>query len=149
MTIDTLSDHELNGKRVLMRVDFNVPFKDGEISSDARIRAALPGIRTALEAGARLLLMSHLGRPIEGQPELKYSLKPVAKRLGELLEMAVPLVTDYLEEAPDVAPGKLALLENVRFNKGEKADDKTLADRYASLCDLYVMDAFGSAHRAQ
>src|SRR5690625_4465090 len=99
MTIDTLSDHELNGKRVLMRVDFNVPFKDGEISSDARIRAALPGIRTALEAGARLLLMSHLGRPIEGQPELKYSLKPVAKRLGELLEMAVPLVTDYLEEA--------------------------------------------------
>lgn len=149
MTIDTLSGHELNGKRVLMRVDFNVPFKDGEISSDARIRAALPGIREALEAEARLLLMSHLGRPSEGRPEAKYSLEPVAARLGELLEMDVPLVKNYLEEAPDVAPGKLVLLENVRFNKGEKADDKALAERYAALCDLYVMDAFGSAHRAQ
>ncbi|HEX5313580.1 MAG TPA: phosphoglycerate kinase, partial [Gammaproteobacteria bacterium] len=139
----------LGGKRVLMRVDFNVPLKDGAIANDARIEAALPGIRRLLDSGARLLLMSHLGRPEEGKPEKKYSLEPVARRLGELLGAEVPLARDYLNDAPQPAAGQALLLENVRFNEGEKKNDAALAKRYAALCDLYVMDAFGSAHRAQ
>ncbi len=149
MAIRRLDECELKGKRVLMREDFNVPLKEGAVINDARIRAALPGIRYALDAEARVLLMSHLGRPEEGKPDAKFSLKPVADRLGELLGMHVPLVTDYLDGATAPAPGHALLLENVRFNLGEKADDEDLARRYASLCDLFVMDAFGAAHRAQ
>lgn len=149
MNFQTLKDCDLRGKRVLMRVDFNVPVKDGAIADDTRIRAALPGIRKVLEAGARLVLMSHFGRPEEGKPEGRFSLRPVAQRVGELLGAEVPLVSDYLKRDPEPASGHAVLLENVRFNRGEKADDETLARRYASLCDVFVMDAFGSAHRAQ
>ncbi len=149
MSIKTTRDCDLHNRRVLMRVDFNVPVKDGDIVDDTRMRAALPGIRRALEAGARLILMSHFGRPEEGKPEARFSLAPVARRLGELLQADVPLVTDYLERNPEPEPGHAVLLENVRFNRGEKADDETLARRYAALCDVFVMDAFGSAHRAQ
>lgn len=149
VAVRKLAEFDLRGKRVLMREDFNVPLKDGEVASDARIRAALPGIRGALDAGARVLLMSHLGRPEEGRPEARFSLKPVAECLSKLLDAKVVLVADYLERPPVPAPGHAMLLENVRFNRGEKADDEELARRYAALCDLYVMDAFGSAHRAQ
>jgi len=149
MTIPLLSEMDVKDRRVLMREDFNVPLRDGAVTSDARIRAALPGIRRALDAGARVLLMSHLGRPEEGKPEARFSLRPVAARLGELLARDVPLVEDYLETEPRVEPGQVALLENVRFNAGEKGDDEALARRYASLCDVFVMDAFGTAHRAQ
>ncbi len=149
MAIKTTRDCDLHNRRVLMRVDFNVPIKDGEIVNDTRIRAVLPGIRTALQAGARLILMSHFGRPEEGKPERRFSLAPVAERLGELLDAEVPLVTDYLERDPEPEPGQAVLLENVRFNRGEKSDDEALARRYAALCDIFVMDAFGSAHRAQ
>jgi len=149
MTIKTAADFDFKGKRVLARQDFNVPVKDGRIVDDTRIRAALPGIRKVLDAGARLMLMSHFGRPEEGKPEARFSLRPVAERLGELLGTEVALVTDYLEHDPAPEPGQVVLLENVRFNRGEKADDDALARRYAGLCDIYLMDAFGSAHRAQ
>ena len=149
MAVAQLSELDLKDKRVLMREDFNVPLKEGAVASDARIQAALPGIRQALDAGARVLLMSHLGRPEEGKPEERFSLRPVAKRLGELLGRDVPLVGDYLDAPPTPEPGQAVLLENVRFNPGEKADDETLARRYAAMCDVFVMDAFGSAHRAQ
>ena len=149
MTIKTAADFDFKGKRVLARMDFNVPVKDGRIVDDTRIRAAVPGIRKALDAGARLMLMSHFGRPEEGKPEARFSLRPVAERLGELLGSEVALVTDYLEHDPAPGPGQAVLLENVRFNRGEKADDDALARRYAGLCDIYLMDAFGSAHRAQ
>jgi phosphoglycerate kinase len=143
-----MSDVDLGGKRVLIREDFNVPVADGVVTSDVRIRAALPTIEVALEAGAAVMLMSHLGRPVEGQPEQKYSLQPVAERLAELLGREVALVTDWIEGV-DIEPGVVVLLENVRFLEGEKASDEALARKMADLCDVFVMDAFGTAHRAQ
>ncbi len=148
MAIIRMSDVELSGKRVLIREDLNVPVADGVVTSDARIRAALPGIEAAIEANAAVMLMSHLGRPTEGEPEEKFSLKPVAIRLGELLGREVPLIKDWIDGV-DVAPGDVVLLENVRFLKGEKACDADLSRRMAALCDVFVMDAFGTAHRAQ
>ncbi|WP_369602934.1 phosphoglycerate kinase [Hahella sp. SMD15-11] len=149
MTIKTIKDVDLKGKRVLIREDLNVPVKDGKVTSDARIQAALPTIRYAMEQGARVMVMSHLGRPEEGQFDPAASLKPVAEYLSGLLGRPVPLIADYLDKAPEVAEGDVVLLENVRFNKGEKKDDEALAERYARLCDVFVMDAFGTAHRAQ
>lgn len=143
-----MQDVDLAGRRVLIREDLNVPVKDGVVTSDARIRAALPTIEHALTAGARVLVMSHLGRPEEGHPSEELSLAPVAVRLGELLGRPVPLVKDWLSGV-DVASGDIVLLENVRFNKGEKKDSEELAKRMAALCDVYVMDAFGTAHRAE
>ncbi len=143
-----LGDVDIAGKRVLMRLDLNVPVEDGRVVSDTRIRQALPGIRHALEQGAAVMLMSHLGRPVEGEYDESASLRPVATRLGELLEREVPLERDWLEGV-DVAPGNLVLCENVRFNQGEKSNDASLAHRMAALCDVFVMDAFGTAHRAQ
>ena len=143
-----MADLDLAGKRVLVREDLNVPVKDGVVTSDARIRAALPTIRLALEKGARVILLSHLGRPKEGKCEPEFSLAPVAARLSELLGRPVPLVADWLDGV-DCAPGQAVLCENVRYNKGEKADDEALSKRMAALCDVYVMDAFGTAHRAE
>jgi len=149
MNVRKMTDLDLSGKRVLIREDLNVPVKHGKVTSDARLRAALPSIQAALDAGARVLLMSHLGRPTEGEPAEEFSLAPVADHLGELLGRPVRLVTAYLEDEVEVADGEVVLLENVRFNPGEKKDDEALATRYAALCDVYVMDAFGTAHRAQ
>jgi phosphoglycerate kinase len=143
-----MSDFDLRGKRVLMRVDFNVPIQGGKIMDDTRIRASLPGIKEALSRRARLLLTSHLGRPTEGQFDEKESLAPVAERLSALLGVAVPLKRDWLEGV-SAEPGCAVLLENCRFNKGEKNDDDALARRMAALCDIYVNDAFGTAHRAE
>ena len=143
-----MSEVDLRGKRVLVRVDFNVPIRDGRIGDDTRIRAALPGIRQALAQGARVMLASHLGRPTEGEFSAKESLAPVARHLSELLGEDVPLKRDWLEGVA-VEPGKAVLLENCRFNKGEKADDDALARKMAGLCDVYVNDAFGAAHRAE
>ena len=143
-----MSDLDLRGRRVFMRVDFNVPIRDGKLTDDTRIRASLPGIKEALSRRARLLLASHLGRPIEGQFDEKESLAPVAKHLSVLLGREVPLKRDWLEGV-SVEPGQVVLLENCRFNKGEKKDDDTLAQRIAALCDVYVNDAFGAAHRAE
>ena len=148
MAVIKMSDIELSGKRVLIREDLNVPVADGVVTSDARIRAALPTIRAALEANAAVMLMSHLGRPTEGQPEEEFSLQPVADHLGKLLERDVPLVKDWIDGV-DVAPGDVVLLENVRFLAGEKKCDDALAKKMAALCDVFVMDAFGTAHRAQ
>lgn len=143
-----MADQALAGKRVLIREDLNVPIKDGAVSSDARIRAALPTIEAALAAGARVILMSHLGRPAEGEFEQRFSMAPVAAHLGSLLGREVTLVDDW-RGGVELADGELALLENVRFNPGEKADDEALSRAYAELCDIFVMDAFGTAHRAQ
>jgi phosphoglycerate kinase len=139
---------DLKGKRVLIREDLNVPLQDGAVSSDARIRAALPTIQAALTARARVLVMSHLGRPEEGKYAEEFSLAPVAKRLAQLLGLPVALKKDWLDGV-DVHPGEVVLLENVRFNKGEKQDADDLARKMAALCDVYVMDAFGTAHRAE
>lgn len=147
-TMLRMADLELAGKRVLIREDLNVPIKAGAVSSDARIRAALPTIRLALERGARVLILSHLGRPTEGKYDPELSLAPVAARLSELLGQPVPLVRDWLDGV-DCAPGSAVLCENVRFNVGEKADAEALSRRMAALCDIYVMDAFGTAHRAE
>jgi len=148
MTFLKMTDLDLRGKRVLIRVDFNVPAKDGKISDDTRIRAALPGIRLALSQGARVMLTSHFGRPKEGEFNEAESLAPVARHLSGLLGVEVPLARDWLDGV-EVAPGKAVLLENCRFNKGEKKNDDTLAKRIAALCDVYVNDAFGTAHRAE
>ncbi len=148
MPILKMADIDLAGKRVLIRQDLNVPVKDGEVTSDARIRASLPTIRMAVDAGARVMLMSHLGRPSEGEFEERYSLAPVARHLSTLLGANVRLVRDWLDGV-EVAEGEVVLCENVRFNVGEKKNDEDLSRRMAALCDVYVMDAFGTAHRAQ
>ncbi len=148
LPLTRMSDLELDGKRVLIRQDLNVPIKNGRVVSTARIDAALPTILAALKANAAVMIMSHLGRPIEGQPATEFSLAPVAETLSEKLNRNVPLVPNWLDGV-DVAPGEIALCENVRFERGEKANDDSLAKRMAALCDVFVMDAFGTAHRAQ
>jgi len=148
MAVIKMSDIDLSGKRVFIREDLNVPVADGVVTSDARIRAALPTIKAALAANAAVMLVSHLGRPTEGQPEDKFSLQPVADHIGHLLDREVPLVKDWIDGV-DVEPGNVVLLENVRFLVGEKKCDDELAKKMAALCDVFVMDAFGTAHRAQ
>lgn len=148
MSVKSMADLNLAGKRVLIREDLNVPVKQGKVTSDARIRAALPTLQMALKAGAKVIVMSHLGRPTEGEYNDEFSLQPVADHLGELLGTEVPVVKDW-RDGVEVAEGALVLLENVRFNPGEKKDDEALSRAYASLCDVFVMDAFGTAHRAQ
>lgn len=151
MSVIKMTDLDLSGKRVLIRADLNVPIKNGEVTSDVRIRASMPSVELALKQGASVILMSHLGRPVEGgsdEENAPYTLAPVAKRLTELLGFDVPVATDW-QNGLTVEPGKLVLLENVRFNPGEKKDGEELSKAYASLCDVFVMDAFGTAHRAQ
>lgn len=148
LNMNLMSDLDLRGKRVLIREDLNVPTRDGVVTSDARIRAALPTIEAALAAGARVIVMSHLGRPVEGEYDAQFSLSPVATHLSGLLNKPVSLVADW-RAGVDLDDGEIALLENVRFNPGEKADDEALSRAYAALCDIFVMDAFGTAHRAQ
>jgi phosphoglycerate kinase len=148
LRVKRMTDQALKGKRVLIREDLNVPVKDGKVTSTARLAAALPTLNFALDAGARVMVLSHLGRPKEGKPDPDSSLAPVAAKLAELLERKVPLVADWLGGV-DVQPGELVLCENVRYNVGEKADDDGLAKRMAALCDIFVMDAFGTAHRAE
>ena len=148
MTVLKMTDLDLAGKRVLIREDLNVPLRDGKVADDTRLRAALPTIRHAVDAGARVLLMSHLGRPTEGEADPQFSLAPVGAALGGLLGRPVRLIADWLDGV-ELADGEVALAENVRFNKGEKKDDEALAKRMAALCDIFVMDAFGTAHRAQ
>ena len=148
MKVLRMADLDLAGKRVLIREDLNVPVQDGVVTSDARIRACLPTIKLAIQQGARVLLLSHLGRPEEGVPAAEFSLAPVALRLSELLGKPVALKQNWLGGV-DCAPGEVVLCENVRFNKGEKKDREDLARRMAALCDVFVMDAFGTAHRAE
>jgi len=148
MSVVRMSDLDLAGQRVLIREDLNVPIDNGRITSETRILAALPTIRLALEKGAAVMVTSHLGRPQEGQWSAEDSLAPVARRLGELLGRDVPLIKDWIDGV-DVAPGQLVLLENCRMNVGEGKDEDALSKKYAALCDVFVMDAFGTAHRAQ
>jgi len=148
MSIIKMTDLDLAGKRVLIRQDLNVPVKDGKVTSDARILASLPTIKLALEQGAKLMVTSHLGRPTEGVFDEAFSLQPVVDYLKDVLDAPVRLEKDYLNGL-ELKAGELVVLENVRFNKGEKKDDETLAKQMAALCDVYVMDAFGTAHRAQ
>ncbi len=148
MKFKRMSGVDLRGKRVFIRADLNVPIEDGRIGDDTRIRASLPAIEHALEQGAAVMVTSHLGRPKEGAFDPNESLAPVARRMSEMLERDVPLVRDWLGGV-QVAPGEVVLLENCRFNKGEKADDEALARKMAALCDVYVNDAFGTAHRAE
>ncbi|RLM06175.1 phosphoglycerate kinase [Gibbsiella quercinecans] len=148
MSVIKMTDLDLAGKRVLIRSDLNVPVKGGKVTSDARIRASLPTIEAALKQGARVMVTSHLGRPTEGEYNEEFSLLPVVNYLKDHLKNPVRLAKDYLDGV-DVAEGELVVLENVRFNKGEKKDDEVLSKKYAALCDVYVMDAFGTAHRAQ
>ncbi|AUM13313.1 phosphoglycerate kinase [Ketobacter alkanivorans] len=151
MPVIKMTDLDLSGKRVLIRADLNVPVKNGEVTSDVRIRASMPSVELALKQGASVILMSHLGRPVEGgsdQENAPYTMAPVANRLSELLGFEVPVAADW-QNGLNVEPGKLVLLENVRFNKGEKKDGEELSKAYAALCDVFVMDAFGTAHRAQ
>ena len=151
MTVLKMTELDLSGKRVLIREDLNVPVKEGKVTSDARIRAALPTIEHALNAGAKVMLMSHLGRPIEGEADPSFSLAPVAAHLAELLGREVPLISNWLKGVGpiDNNDADLVLLENVRFNAGEKNNVDALAQQMAALCDIFVMDAFGTAHRAQ
>jgi phosphoglycerate kinase len=149
MSFIKLTDLDLAGKRVLIRSDLNVPVKNGKVTSDARITASMPTFEHCLAAGAKVMVMSHLGRPEEGVYSEADSLAPVAADLSAKLGREVRLVKDYLDNAPEVADGELVLLENVRFNKGEGKDNEALSKQYAALCDVYVMDAFGTAHRAQ
>jgi phosphoglycerate kinase len=148
MTVIRMSDLDLAGKRVLIREDLNVPVADGKVSSDARIQASLPTIRAALDAGAAVMLVSHLGRPEEGRPDPDSSLRPVADYLSSALQCEVPLLADWIDGVT-IRPGQVVLLENVRFLKGENACDEGLSRRMAALCDVFVMDAFGTAHRSQ
>ncbi|MDO8329904.1 MAG: phosphoglycerate kinase [Fluviicoccus sp.] len=148
MSVLKMADLDLSGKRVLIREDLNVPVKDGKISSDARIVASLPTIRLALEKGAAVMVCSHLGRPVEGEFSAENSLQLVADYLSEALGRAVPLVSSYVDGF-SLQPGEVVLFENVRFNKGEKKNNDELAQKYAALCDVFVMDAFGTAHRAE
>jgi phosphoglycerate kinase len=149
MSIVRMTDLDLAGKRVLIRQDLNVPVADGKVTSDQRLTASIPTLKLALEKGAAVMVMSHLGRPKEGVWSPEDSLEPVARRLGELLGREVPLVRDWLSADFEVKPGELVLLENCRMNVGEGKDDETLSKKYAELCDVFVMDAFGTAHRAQ
>ena len=149
MSITMMTDLDLAGKRVLIRQDLNVPIKDGMVTSDKRIKASMPTIEHCIKAGARVMLMSHLGRPTEGEPATEFSLRPVADYLTDALGKEVALVADYLDNPPELGDGDVVLLENVRFNVGEKKNDEGLSRQYAALCELYVMDAFGTAHRAQ
>ena len=148
MSVIKMTDLDLAGNRVLIRADLNVPVKDGKITSDARIKASLPTIKSALEQGAKVMVTSHFGRPTEGEYNAEFSLQPVVDYLNNLLDVPVRLAKDYLDGV-EVAPNELVVLENVRFNKGEKKDADDLAQKYAALCDVFVMDAFGTAHRAQ
>ena len=148
MSVIKMADLDLAGKRVLIREDLNVPIKDGKVSSDARLRAALPSIKLALEKGAKVMIMSHLGRPTEGEYDQAYSLAPVVDYLNDALSQNVRLAKDYLDGV-EIGDNEVVVFENVRFNQGEKANDETLAKQLAALCDVYVMDAFGTAHRAQ
>uniref|UniRef100_A0A3B0MIK1 Phosphoglycerate kinase n=1 Tax=Arsenophonus endosymbiont of Trialeurodes vaporariorum TaxID=235567 RepID=A0A3B0MIK1_9GAMM len=148
MSVIKMTDLDLASKKVFIRADLNVPVKDGKVTSDARIRASLPTIETALKQGTKVMVTSHLGRPIEGEYNEEFSLKPVVDYLADKLDYPVRLVKDYLNGV-EVANGELVVLENVRFNRGEKKDDENLSKQYAALCDIYVMDAFGTAHRAQ
>ena len=149
MSFIKLTDLDLAGKRVLIRADLNVPVKDGKVTSDARITASMPTIEYAMKAGASVMVMSHRGRPEEGKADEENSLAPIAATMSEKLGKEVTLVKDYLNGGFDVAAGECVLLENVRFNAGEKKDNEDLAKKYAALCDIFVMDAFGTAHRAQ
>jgi phosphoglycerate kinase len=149
MSILKMTDLDLAGKRVLIREDLNVPIKDGKITSDKRIQASLPTIKHAMQAGAKVILMSHRGRPTEGEPVGDLTLQPVADYLAGLLGCDLPLIGDYLNGIPDMADGEVVLLENCRCNAGEKKNDEGLSKQYAALCDIYVNDAFGTAHRAQ
>ncbi len=149
MSFIKLTDLDLAGKRVLIRADLNVPVKDGKVTSDARITASMPTIEHCIKAGAKVMVFSHRGRPEEGKVDEENSMQPIADDLSSKLSKKIRLIKDYLEKAPEVAEGEVVLLENVRFNTGEKKDNEELAKKYASLCDVFVMDAFGTAHRAQ
>lgn len=149
MSVIKMTDLDLAGKRVLIRQDLNVPIKDGKVTSDKRIRASIPTIEHCIKSGAKIMVMSHLGRPTEGEFAEEFSLKPVATRLSSLLDKKVTIVRDWLDGVGDLADGDVVLCENVRFNVGEKKNDDALSKKMAALCDVYVMDAFGTAHRAQ
>lgn len=148
MSVITLSDLDLQDLRVLIREDLNVPIKDGKVTSDARLKAAIPTIEEALKQGGKVMVMSHLGRPTEGEYDAQFSLQPVVDYLNQALDVPVRLVTDYLDGV-EVNANEVVVFENVRFNVGEKKDDESLAKKLAALCDVFVMDAFGTAHRAQ
>lgn len=148
MSVIKMIDLDLAGKRVFIRADLNVPVKDGKVTSDARILASLPTIKHCLEAGAKVMVTSHLGRPTEGEYAEEFSLLPVVNYLNDALDCEVRLVKDYLDGV-ELNAGELVVLENVRFNKGEKKNEEALSKKYAALCDVFVMDAFGTAHRAQ